>query len=82
MRFLLVAGDGGLHRRWGEEEGEKPRQIHPASCSCLRRRVNPRAASEGGAWEDAPELFMRVQKSFPAISGVLRDHFVNFKFLM
>jgi hypothetical protein len=33
--------------------------------------VNPRAASDGGAWEDAPPLFMLFQKGFPAISGVL-----------
>ena len=26
------------------------------------RRVNPRAASDGGAWEDAPPLFL-LQKS-------------------
>jgi len=36
-----------------------------------RRRVSPRAASVGGAWEDAPPLFMLFQKGFPAISGVL-----------
>jgi len=35
-----------------------------------RRRVNPRAASGGGAWGDAPPLFLRLQKAFPAISGV------------
>jgi len=31
----------------------------------------PRAASDGGAWEDAPPLFLRWQKGFPAISGFL-----------
>jgi hypothetical protein len=41
--------------------------------------VNPRAASDGGAWEDAPPLFLRWQKGFPAISGFLGTvFFVNF----
>jgi hypothetical protein len=35
--------------------------------SFQRRRVNPRAASGGGEWEDAPPLFLRFQKDFPVI---------------
>ena len=33
------------------------------------------------AWEDAPPLFMQPQKSFPAISRVFKDYFVNFKLI-
>jgi len=32
----------------------------------LRRRVNPRAASSGGAWEDAPPLFIAVPEGLPS----------------
>jgi hypothetical protein len=32
-----------------------------------------------GAWEDAPPLFLRFQKDFPAIPGVFRGCFVIFK---
>jgi len=32
---------------------------------------DPRAARGGGAWGDALPLFLRLQKAFPAISGVL-----------
>jgi hypothetical protein len=40
--------------------------------------VNPCAASGGGAWEDAPPLFLRFQKDFPAIPVVFRAVFCNF----
>jgi hypothetical protein len=39
----------------------------PAAWSFLQRRVNPRAASDGGAWEDALPLFIRVQKASRAL---------------
>jgi hypothetical protein len=41
--------------------------------------VNPRAASGGGVWEDAPPLFLRFQKDFLAIPRVFRGCFVIFK---
>ena len=59
------------HRR---REGEEERKQWPTLLLAwvfLRRRVNPRAASGGGTWGDAPPLFLRLQKAFPAISGVL-----------
>jgi len=75
--FSSFAGDGGCHRRRGREEEKRLSQI-PLFSSCLRRRVNPRAASGGGAWEDAPPLFQRpetfqplflqIPKGFPAVS--------------
>jgi len=37
----LVAGDGGLHRRRGEEEGEKPSLIHSVSCFLLAAAREP-----------------------------------------
>jgi hypothetical protein len=40
----------------GGAEGKKP-----ISAGCF----------SGGAWKDAPPLFLRWQKGFPAISGVL-----------
>ena len=57
------------------------RSTHPVCPGFQQRRVNPRAASGGGAWEDAPPVFMRVQMSFPAIPGVFRDYFVNLKLI-
>jgi len=50
VRFLLVAGDGDLHRRRGKEEGKKSIQTTPVAGLFLRQRVHPRAASDGGAW--------------------------------
>jgi hypothetical protein len=37
--------------------------------------VNPRAASGGGAWEDAPPLFLHIPEAF----GCFRGCFCNFK---
>ena len=69
--FLVVAGGGDLHRRRGKEEEKKPLQAPLFFQVFQRRRMNPRATSDGGAWEDASFLFLRVQKSFPAISRIL-----------
>jgi hypothetical protein len=44
----------------------------------VRRRVNPRAASDGGAWEDAPPLFMLFQNGFPALLWIFEGLFCNF----
>jgi len=52
--FLFVTG---LCRR-GKERGRKSFQIHTFFRPFSRRRVGSRAASGGGAWEDAPPLFM------------------------
>jgi len=54
------------HHREGKRKGSPP-VFRPFS----RRRVKPRAATGGRAWKDAPPLFLRWQKGFPAISGVL-----------
>ena len=43
-----------------------------------RRRVNPRAASGGGTWEDAPPVFMLFQKGFPALLWTFEGLFCNF----
>ena len=59
----------------GKEAEPDPPVFRPFS----RWRVNPRAANGGGAWEDAPPLFLRFQKDFPAIPGVFRGCFCNFK---
>ena len=59
----------------GKEAEPDPPVFRPFS----RWRVNPSAANGGGAWEDAPPLFLRFQKDFPAIPGVFRGCFCNFK---
>jgi len=56
----------------GKEAERDPPVFWPFS----RRRVNPRAASGGGAWEDALPLFLRFQKDFPAIPVVFRGCFL------
>jgi hypothetical protein len=38
--------------------------------------VKPRAASGGGAWEDAPPVFLREQKAIPVISDCFGADFL------
>ena len=64
--FLCSVGNDVAHHRRGKEEEKKVLQIHPVSCFYLRRHVNPRTASDGGAWEDAPPLFHVVPEEFPS----------------
>jgi hypothetical protein len=45
------------------------------------RRVNPRAASGGGAWEDASPLFMLSRRASQHCYGFLRGYFVIFKLI-
>jgi len=63
VRFLFVAGDRIPHRRQESEEWKKLSQIQPLSVFFMRRRVNPHAASGGGAWRrrtaSVPKLFPR-----------------------
>jgi hypothetical protein len=74
LRFLLLLQvTAGAGRR-----GEETDLGRPVARPFSQRRVNPRAASDGGAWEDAPPLFLRWQKGFPAISGFLGTVFVIF----
>ena len=40
--------------------------------------MNPHAANDEGAWGDEPPLLLRVQKSFPSISGVLFGSVLKF----
>jgi len=57
----------------GEEEGKKTFRISPAVWFFSRRRVNPRAASGGGAWNNAPPLFPRPENfldTVPACRGL------------
>jgi hypothetical protein len=48
-----------------------------------RRRVSPRAASDGGALEHAPPAFLheflQFLKHFPCNFWSFKDHFVNLK---
>jgi len=71
--LLLLQVTAGAGRR-----GEETDLGRPVARPFSQRRVNPRAASDGGAWEDAPPLFLRWQKGFPAISGFLGTVFVIF----
>jgi hypothetical protein len=60
----------------GEEEG----RISPAACFS-RRRVNPRAASGGGAWNNTPPLFLLsfgFTELVPALLWILNGCFVIF----
>jgi hypothetical protein len=56
LRLCCFTGHGaaaGAERK----RRRKPFRISPAAC-VSRRRVNPRATSDGGAWEGAPPLFL------------------------
>jgi hypothetical protein len=48
----------------GKEEGRKTLRAPLFFLGFHRRRVNPRAASDGGALEHAPPLLLRFQKWF------------------
>jgi hypothetical protein len=73
--FLFVAG----HCRREKEGGRKPFQIHMFFRLSWRQRVNPRTASSGGAWRRRAATVFVVQKDSPAIPGVFRGYFANFK---
>ena len=90
MRFLLVAGDGGLHRRRGEEEGEKPSLIHSVSCFLLAAAREPTRRQWRWCVEETrvhcsyssrslPDTVMLVQKAIPVISDCFGANFCNFK---
>jgi len=69
--FWVFVGDDDSHRRRRKIEGKKTFQIPWLFWSFQRRRMGSRAASGSGSWGDAPPLFLRLQKVFNAISGVL-----------
>jgi len=71
LRFLLQVE---VAVTAGEEEG----RISPC-CLFFRRRVNPRAARGGGAWNNAPPLFLLsfgFAKLVPALLWTLNGCFV------
>jgi len=72
----VFADDGYSHRRRKKTEGKKTFQTPGFFWSFQRRRVNPRAASGGGAWEDTPPLFMLSQKWSQHCYEFLNGYFV------
>jgi len=58
---LIVLQVTVCHRRRGKGRGEEAAPDAPAAWNFLRLRVGPRAASDGGAWKDAPPLFSRPE---------------------
>ena len=76
MCFYFIAGNIDPHRWQEKREGKKSIQIPPVSGFFSRRGVNPRAASGGGAWEDASPLFMLFQKGSQHYYGFLNGYFV------
>jgi len=68
--WFLVAGDGGSHCRQGRKGRKKRSQIHLISRSCMRRRVNPRTASGGGAWRRRAATDPAVPEVFPCNSWI------------
>jgi hypothetical protein len=62
--FSLVAGDNDPHRQRRKTEKKKRFLIHRFCCLHRQLRVNPRTASGGGSWSNAPLLFLQVQRAF------------------
>jgi hypothetical protein len=61
--FSSFAGDGGCHYRQGKEEEKWLSQIPLFPVSSSRQRVNPGAASGGGAWRRRDTIILQLQKS-------------------
>jgi len=61
------------------EEGKKSFQTPLVAWIFLRRRVNPRAASGGGAWRRHAATVLVVQKAFPVILDCFGAIFVILK---
>jgi hypothetical protein len=51
---------------------------HPVLWSFLRRRVNPHAASDGGAWEPRAATVLALLEVFLCNSWIFRGLFCNF----
>jgi hypothetical protein len=75
VAFLVFCRSPPARRGRREEAVTDP----PARLDFLRRRVERRAASDGGAWRDAPLVFLRVQKAIPVISDCFGANFCNCK---
>jgi len=73
--FGCFAGNGAAHSWQEGEEGRKPWRISPRLW-ISRWRVNPRAASWGGAWRRRAATAPQFLRASSAVPGLFRDLFV------
>ena len=72
---FCLAGTGVPQPAGKGREGESGSD--PAISICWWRRMNPRAASDGGAWEDAPPGY-NDHRRFPELPSTIPEAILEF----